>query len=190
MAFVFLFANYMSWLGAVVVLLLSLLAALVYRLFNTWRHSKLLEKQFGGPPRHWLYGSLEHMASTDAKLRRTGEEFTVKYPLAYLLWVGPFDARIVATHPDSMKAVAGSEPKGPLYRVLEGIAGVGLVLAEGAVWRRRRHLITPAFHSNILKPYVKIYNDLCHRTLVTKTLNHAQPTLLVFLAGRASGYKC
>eukprot|EP00118_Oscarella_pearsei_P021976 m.250581 g.250581 ORF g.250581 m.250581 type:complete len:183 (+) comp40321_c3_seq58:975-1523(+) len=171
MAFVWLFADFMSWMSASAILLVSVIAGLLYKVVRTWKHSKLVEKVFDGPSAHWLYGSLEHYGYTDAKLRRTGEEFTVKYPLAYHLWQGPFNINITTTHPDSVKSVLGSEPKSSLYSRVKSLTGVGLIVAEGGEWRRHRHLLNPAFHFNALKPYVEIYNERCRKTDILLSQN-------------------
>ncbi len=39
------------------------------------------------------------------------------------------------------------------------IPGKGLLIANGARWARNRRLLTPAFHYDILRPYLKIYAD-------------------------------
>jgi cytochrome P450 len=44
--------------------------------------------------------------------------------------------------------------------------GDGLLLSAGKKWARNRRLLTPAFHFDILKPYIKVKNDAMTPLLV------------------------
>ena len=52
-----------------------------------------------------------------------------------------------------------SEPKNEGYRYFEPWMGDGLLVSTGRKWARNRRLLTPAFHFDILKPYVKVFAD-------------------------------
>jgi len=49
-----------------------------------------------------------------------------------------------------------------MFRLL----GDGLLIAAGAKWQRNRKLLTPAFHFDILKPYMKVNNEAVEVLLV------------------------
>eukprot|EP00069_Balaena_mysticetus_P014949 bmy_22450T0 len=64
------------------------------------------------------------------------------------------------------------------YDFLMPWLGDGLLLSAGDKWNRHRHMLTPAFHFNILKPYMKIFTksaDIMHakwQRLVTEGHTH------------------
>ena len=47
------------------------------------------------------------------------------------------------------------------------VPGDGLLLSKGRKWDRNRRLMTPAFHMDILKNYVKIFADSTKILLVS-----------------------
>ena len=60
-----------------------------------------------------------------------------------------------------------SEPKPQMYYFALPWLGTGLLLANGARWARSRRLLTPAFHFDILKPYVAISNKAAELLVVS-----------------------
>jgi cytochrome P450 family 4 subfamily B polypeptide 1 len=54
-----------------------------------------------------------------------------------------------------------------LYSIFEPWLGRGLLIENGSRWFKNRRLLTPAFHFDVLKPYVHVYND-CVDILLNK----------------------
>ncbi|XP_015332514.1 cytochrome P450 4A22-like [Marmota marmota marmota] len=82
-----------------------------------------------------------------------------------------------------MKAILGrSDPKAQsIYRLVAPWIGYGLLLLNGETWFQHRRMLTPAFHYDILKPYVGITADSVRVMLVSLSLSfpftHSRPTL-------------
>ena len=58
-----------------------------------------------------------------------------------------------------------------LNNVFLSSSGRGLLISHGPQWFRNRRLLTPAFHFNILKPYMQVYNECADIIMVsTKSL--------------------
>lgn len=128
-----------------------------------WVHAL---RSFPGPPQHWLFGHvLEfHQDGTDLdKFVKWGET----YPLAFQTWFGPFVSFLNIHHPDYVKTIlATTEPKDDLvYRFLIPWIGEGLLVSNGQKWFRHRRLLTPGFHYDILKPYIKLMADSANTML-------------------------
>ncbi len=67
-----------------------------------------------------------------------------------VLRVGPMQVHAVF-HPDGVRRVlvdnVANYGKGPLYALARPMLGQGLLLSEGALWRRQRRLAQPTFHA-------------------------------------------
>ncbi|XP_033722982.2 taurochenodeoxycholic 6 alpha-hydroxylase-like isoform X2 [Tursiops truncatus] len=142
-----------SLLGLV---LLLLKAAQLY-LHRQWLLKAL--QQFPSPPSHWLYGHMQEFQD-ETELRPLLKRVE-KYPSACARWLWGTKALVLIYDPDYMKVVLGrSDPKShDAYRMLIPWIGKGLLLLEGQTWFQHRRMLTPAFHYDILKPYVGLMAD-------------------------------
>ncbi|XP_044156717.1 cytochrome P450 4B1-like [Bufo gargarizans] len=139
---------------------------LLYVLVKAWKlylNRKQLEKnfrQFEGPKRHWLYGNAQefHESGNDMEIM---VRYAEQYPYAYPLWLGNFFAVLSICHPDYAKAILSrQDPKDNFaYHFLTPWIGKGLLVLSGQKWFQHRRLLTPGFHYDVLKPYVKLMSD-------------------------------
>ncbi|XP_033837520.1 cytochrome P450 4B1-like isoform X2 [Periophthalmus magnuspinnatus] len=102
-------------------------------------------EHFIGPPPHWLFGHVFELKQDGTSLDTT-VGYGKKYPYAFPLWFGPFVCVLNIHHPDYVKTILAS-------------TGDGLLVSHGQKWFRHRRLLTPGFHYDVLKPYVKLMSD-------------------------------
>ncbi|KAE8278377.1 Leukotriene-B(4) omega-hydroxylase 2 [Larimichthys crocea] len=118
---------------------------------------------FSKPPADsWLLGHLGQMKSTEEGLLEVDELVrTYKHSCSWFL--GPFYHFVRLFHPDYVKpllmAPASITVKDELiYGHLRPWLGQSLLISNGEEWSRKRRLLTPAFHFDILKNYVATFN--------------------------------
>ena len=156
-----------------VLLFLTILLDLPRRAYRQYRTLTLLRAIPEPTPNscHWLLGHIPLVYKQDEKLLLSMVEEVNKpknkdRSLAKL-WVGPFIATIHISHSRVLKELL-KEPKSELiYNMLVPWLGEGLLISKGKKWRRNRRLLAPAFHYEILKGYIPIYND-CLSVLLSK----------------------
>ncbi|XP_065769702.1 cytochrome P450 4A24-like isoform X2 [Muntiacus reevesi] len=137
------------------VLLLLKLAQLYLR--RQWLLKAL--HHFPSPPSHWFYGHKQEFQE-EGELPHLLKRVE-KYPRACVRWMWGTRAFVWLYDPDYMKMVLGrSDPKAQVsYRHLKPWIGTGLLLLEGQTWFQHRRMLTPAFHYDILRPYVGLMAD-------------------------------
>ncbi|KAK5623334.1 hypothetical protein CRENBAI_015933 [Crenichthys baileyi] len=97
------------------------------------------------------------------------------YPYAFPLWFGPTTCILNIHHPDYVKTILSStEPKDDFaYKFIEAWIGNGLLVSNGQKWFRHRRLLTPGFHYDVLKPYVKLMSEST-KTMLDKWERYAK----------------
>jgi len=79
----------------------------------------------------------------------------------FAIIVGPVSS-VFAIHPDAYSAILKSQKhltKASRYKQLESWLGEGLVMSTGKKWQQRRKIVTPSFHSDMLKSFVGVMNE-------------------------------
>lgn len=69
---------------------------------------------------------------------------------------------VFLTHPNDIEKILNSTvhiQKSDEYRFFKPWLGEGLLISSGEKWRNDRKLIAPAFHQNVLKSFVSIFNS-------------------------------
>ncbi|KAM9333924.1 cytochrome P450 4F3 [Symphorus nematophorus] len=163
-------------LGAVVVFLMARL--LVRHAWYMHRLSCFSKPQVNS----WLLGHLGQMQSTEEGILAV-DELVQTYKHSCSWFLGPFYHLVRLFHPDYVKpllmAPASITVKDELiYGHLRPWLGQSLLLSNGEEWSRRRRLLTPAFHFDILKDYVVKFNasantmhEKWHRLVAEGTTN-------------------
>ena len=111
---------------------------------------------------HWLYGSLKG-AKGRVGLSRSHESCAFEIEQLRKLgncvfWATPLLPLIRLTRPaDIRRILEKDQRKGLLYEFLKDWLGIGLLINYGPDWKRKRRLITPSFHFEILKEFAPIF---------------------------------
>ncbi|CAE1163005.1 CYP4B1 [Acanthosepion pharaonis] len=124
--------------------------------------------QFPCLPKHWFWGNLEELKNPDGFLSYT-RKMMEKRCQTFCCWVSFLYPGISIAHPDAVKTlIRSAEPKpmvAPGYVFVHPWLGDGLLLSTGKKWERNRKLLTPAFHFDILKSYIPIYNSAADKLI-------------------------
>lgn len=126
-----------------------------------------------GAKYHWLWGHLPYMPPLNGDFLKHEVDCTTKPGCSkvHSRCITCLLPILRVVHPETVATLTKTTEPKPTdgyggYNVVFDWIGEGLLLSKGRKWFRNRRLLTPAFHFDILKPYVKIYNQ-CADILVT-----------------------
>lgn len=138
----------------------ALLCALVTRIVINRRALRC----FNQPPlRNWIMGHMGLMGHNEEGLQRV-DDLVCKYGHSCSWFLGPFYNMVRLFHPDYIRSLLTASASITFkdkifYGFMKPWLGNCLLLQSGQEWSRHRRLLTPAFHFDILKKYVYIFNQ-------------------------------
>lgn len=148
------------------------------RFFLRTREKNQFAKNFSNRDKHWLLGNLHEFPGPSEAGLTWMKERSAEIPDGIaIFWMGPFYPAVNVFLPETAKIILKtSEPKavqiGTYFNLLPWL-GDGLLLAGGKKWERNRRLLTPAFHFDILRPYM-VVNNRCTDILINKLEKFAE----------------
>ena len=156
------------WFNITIVVCCVLIWKLLTKAFSSLEFYRQIFKclsQFPSPvENHWFYG-IAHVVRDSEEYLQTLQNTVEKFqPKAVALWITWLRPTLAVVHPDTVKIVLKAShmtaPKSREYRFFRSWLGDGLIVSCGKKRERNRRLVTPAFHFDVLKPYVQVCNDV------------------------------
>ncbi|XP_023932769.1 cytochrome P450 4F4-like [Lingula anatina] len=111
-------------------------------------------------PMHWFWGHLHLFPGMNEAGLAYYRKHGAKYPRIEKGFLTPLIPIVGLKCPSAFRAIL-QEPKPSFlaYEWLKEWLGDGLLISKGKKWARNRKLLTPAFHFDILRPYIQVYNE-------------------------------
>lgn len=124
-----------------------------------------------GPPAVPILGNVPILENEPYKLFRQLQGFQKKFSYTFRGWM-TYVPMVFTGDAVYVKSILSSKEmlkKSTLYWILFKWLGTGLLTSHGRKWKKRRRLLTPAFHFNILNDYVNIF--LKHSKVLVEKFN-------------------
>ncbi|ETN67528.1 cytochrome P450 4g15 [Anopheles darlingi] len=153
----------MGWAVSVTVATVLTLTALT--LFHLWMQTRRYVKLgnlIPGPAAYPLIGNANLLlGKSHNQIMERAMELSYVYGTVARGWIG-YHLVVFLTEPADVEIILNSYvhlEKSSEYRFFKPWLGDGLLISSGDKWRSHRKLIAPAFHQNVLKTFVDVFND-------------------------------
>ncbi|CAD6209007.1 GSCOCT00003654001.2-RA-CDS [Cotesia congregata] len=150
-------------------ILLIILLLLIYYVYMKFLHRSrrmvfYLEKIPGPKTLPILGNALDYLVTPDQLWDFTRFLNNKYYPISRVYSLK--DGGIHIRHPDDVEILLSSSKnisKSKIYAFLYPWFGTGLLTSTGIKWQKRRKILTPAFHFNVLKEFSDIFDQEARR---------------------------
>lgn len=119
-----------------------------------------LARKLPGPQVDSVWGFMKFVYSmTPNGIFRITREWAATYKQTYATWaLVRLNLEVIRAH--EMEIILASSKhtqKGVVYDILKPLMGDGLLTSNGKKWQRRRRILTPTFHFNILQQFLAVF---------------------------------
>uniref|UniRef100_A0AAG5DQ35 Cytochrome P450 n=1 Tax=Anopheles atroparvus TaxID=41427 RepID=A0AAG5DQ35_ANOAO len=152
-----------SWvLPMTVAAVLTVTAVTLFHLWMQTRRYVKLGNLIPGPVAYPLVGNANMLlGKTHNQIMEKAMELSYIYGPVARGWIG-YHLVVFLTEPSDVEIILNSYvhlEKSSEYRFFKPWLGDGLLISSGDKWRSHRKLIAPAFHQNVLKTFIDVFND-------------------------------
>lgn len=134
-------------------------------LFHLWMQSRRYVKlgnMMPGPKAYPLIGNANMLlGKSHDEIMKRAIELSYLYGSVARGWLG-YHLVVFLTEPSDIELILNSYvhlTKSNEYRFFKPWLGDGLLISNGDKWKSHRKLIAPAFHQNVLKTFIDVFND-------------------------------
>uniref|UniRef100_A0A131XYE7 Putative p450 n=1 Tax=Ixodes ricinus TaxID=34613 RepID=A0A131XYE7_IXORI len=149
------------------VLVVGLLGALHVARLATWKHLKKVPGPNEDIPLRWVV--LEHLRAEQRKpmVPYNASVLQTRFALCKLFqahgicrfYLGTLPSVLIFKADFIETVMSNTLTKAPNYALLHSWLGTGLLTSTGPKWKKRRRMLTPAFHFRILDDFVHTINE-------------------------------
>lgn len=146
----------------VVFMTLVLVATALFHFWMQTRRYVKLGNMIPGPRAYPLIGNANMLLGlSHDEIMRRAMELSFVYGSVARGWLG-YHLVVFLTEPSDIEIILNSYVhlnKSSEYRFFKPWLGDGLLISSGEKWKSHRKLIAPAFHMNVLKTFIDVFND-------------------------------